>query len=133
MNKISGIALVAFGLLHILIELLIPGALGFSGIWPEIIDAGVVDAVKPGDLRIWGYYWFLVPGFLVILLGLLCHWIEHQLNRPLPMFFGWGLLLVSCFCILLDVDTGFWLVLLVAVNAIMASQRASHSGKSDFV
>jgi hypothetical protein len=37
MSKISGIALVAIGLLHILVALLIPGVLGFSGIWQEII------------------------------------------------------------------------------------------------
>jgi hypothetical protein len=124
MSKISGIALVAIGLLHILVALLIPGVLGFSGIWEEITDARVVDVVKSDNLRIWGYYWFLVPGFFVILYGLLCHWIEHQLNLPLPTFVGWGLLIVSFFCILLDVDTGFWLVLLVAINAIMASRRA---------
>jgi hypothetical protein len=80
-----------------------PGAIGFSGIWKEIGDVGVVDAVKSESLRIWGYYWFLVPGFLMILYGLLCHWIENHLSRPLPSFAGWGLLAVAGFGIVLDI------------------------------
>ncbi|NKB18774.1 MAG: hypothetical protein HC770_13440 [Pseudanabaena sp. CRU_2_10] len=122
-EKISGIALVAIGLLHSLIALAIPEAIGFPGILQEIISVGVVGAVRSDSLRIWGYYWFLVPGLFLILYGLLCYWIEHQLNRSLPGFFGWGLLVVSCFCILLYIDSGFWLVLLVAINAIVASLR----------
>lgn len=125
MKQINGIALIAIGLLHILVALLMPGIIGFSGVWQDIIEAGTFDAVKIDNLRIWGYYWFLVPGFFLILYGILCHWIENQLHLPLPAFVGWGLLIVSCFCILLDVDTGFWLVLLVAINAIAASQRAA--------
>ncbi len=123
MRKVSGLALVAIGLLHSL-ALVMPGAIGFSGIWKEIGDAGIVDAVKSESLRIWGYYWFLLPGFFMIIYGLLCHWIENQLGRPLPSFAGWGLLAVAGFGIVLDIDTGFWLVLLVAINMIVASRRA---------
>jgi Family of unknown function (DUF6463) len=126
MRKISGLALITIGLLHSLIALIMPGAIGFSGIWQEIANAGVVDAVTSESLRIWGYYWFLVPGLFLIFCGCLCHWIEHQLDHPLPVFAGWGLLAIACFCIVLDVDTGFWLVLVVAMNAIVASQRISH-------
>jgi hypothetical protein len=103
MRKVSGLALVAIGLLHCLVALVMPGAIGFSGIWKEIGDVGVVDAVKSESLRIWGYYWFLVPGFLMILYGLLCHWIENHLSRPLPSFAGWGLLAVAGFGIVLDI------------------------------
>lgn len=126
MEKISGPTLIVLGLLHSLTALVIPDAIGFGGIWQEIADVGILDAVKPDSLRIWGYYWFLVPGFLFTLFGLLCYWIEYQLNQSLPAFFGWGLLIISCFGIVLDVDTGFWLVLLVALNAIVASQRSIH-------
>ncbi|NJR48386.1 MAG: hypothetical protein HC780_01355 [Leptolyngbyaceae cyanobacterium CSU_1_3] len=123
MGKINGFALIVFGLLHSLVALVIPGAIGFSGIWQDIIEAGVLDVVKPDSLRIWGYYWFLALGFLMTLYGFLCYWIENQLNQPLPSFAGWSLLIFSVFCIVLDVDTGFWLVLLVAVNEIVASWR----------
>ncbi len=127
MRKVSGLALVAIGLLHSLTALVMPGAIGFSGIWKEIGDAGIVDAVKPESLRIWGWYWFLMPGFLMIIYGLLCHWIENHLSRPLPSFAGWGLLVVAGFGIVLDLDTGFWLVLLVAINMIVASRRAGRA------
>lgn len=130
MRKISGLALVAIGLLHSLLALVTPGVIGFSGIWMEIGDAGVVDAVKSESLRIWGYYWFLVPGFLIILYGLLCHWIENKLGLPLPSFAGWGLLAASAFFIVLDTDTGFWLVLLVAINMIVAAQHARRASSS---
>jgi len=133
MRKISGLALVAIGLLHSLIALIIPRAIGFSGIWQEIANVGVVDALKSESPRIWGYYWFFVSGLFLIFCGLLCHWIEHQLNRSLPLFAGWGLLAIACFGIVLDIDTGFWLVLLVAINAIVASQRTTQSGQSEVV
>lgn len=131
MKKISGLALMIIGLLHSLIGLLLPGVIGFSGVWQEIVDVGITDAAKSDSLKIWGYYWFLMPGFIMILYGLLCHWIENQLNASLPWFVGWGLLLVAGFGILLDLDTGFWLVLLVAINAIVASQRGDRSHQSD--
>ncbi|PSB15246.1 hypothetical protein C7B61_01610 [filamentous cyanobacterium CCP1] len=127
--KGSGLALIAIGLIHILIALFIPGTIGFSGIWQEITDVGIVDAVKPEALRIWGYYWFLVSGSFTVLYGFLCYWIEHHLNRPLPGFAGWGLLMIACFGIVLDIDTGFWLVLLIAINAIVASQRVPQFGQ----
>lgn len=133
MAKISGPVLIAIGLLHSLIGLLVPKAIGFGGIWQEIADVGILDAVKPDSLRIWGYYWFLVPGFLFVLFGLLCYWIEYQLSQPLPAFLGWGLLIIACFGIVLDVDTGLWLVLLVALNAIVASQRSIQLKQSDDV
>jgi hypothetical protein len=53
MRKISGLALIAIGLLHSLVALAVPRAIGFSGIWREIADVGVVDAVKSESLRIW--------------------------------------------------------------------------------
>lgn len=82
MKKISGLALIIIGLLHSASALLIPGASGFSGIWQEIAEVGVFDAVKPESLRIWGYYWFVISGLFTILYGLLCYWIENQLNLP---------------------------------------------------
>jgi hypothetical protein len=108
MKKISGFALIITGLLHSLLALLLPGAVGFSGIWQEIIDVGVIDAAKSDSLGIWGYYWFLMSGFIMILLGFLCQWVENQLNASLPWFIGWGLLLIAGFGIVLDIDTGFW-------------------------
>jgi len=122
MKKISGAALVSIALLHSLIGLIAPGLIGFKDILQDIANLGVIDAVKPDTLRIWGYYWFLISGFLLMLFGCLCHWIENHLDLPLPPFTGWGLLVIACFGIVLDIDSGFWLVLLVALNAIAASR-----------
>jgi hypothetical protein len=124
MKKISGLILIAIALLHILTGLVVPGMIGFGGIWQDIADAGIIDAAKTDALRIWGHYWFLIAGFVLMLCGFLCHWIEHDLNRPLPSFAGWGLLAISLFGIVLDLDTGFWLVLLVAINMLVASRSA---------
>jgi hypothetical protein len=122
-KKISGLALMVIGLLHSLIALAIPEAIGFSGIWQDVINAGVVDAATPDAPGIWGYYWFLASGLLMMIYGCLCYWIENQLNQILPSFAGWSLLILSALGIVLDLDTGFWLVLLVAINAIVASLR----------
>jgi hypothetical protein len=52
------------------------------------------------------------------------------LNHALPLLAGWGLLAIACFGIILDIDTGFWLVLLIAINAIVASHRIPQFGQS---
>lgn len=122
MPKISGLALVAIALLHSLVGLIWPELVGFGNIWPDIAAAGVVDVAKPEALRIWGYYWFLLSGFLLMLFGGLCHWIEHHLSCSLPAFAGWGLLVIALFGIGLDLDTGFWLVLPVAINVLIAAR-----------
>ncbi len=90
MKNISGLALAIIGLLHSLLALVMPGVVGFSRIWQEIINVGMIDADKPDSLRIWGYYWFLMPGFIMMLLGLLCHWIEHHIECRFTLFFGLG-------------------------------------------
>jgi len=123
MRGISGLLLMAIGLLHSL-ALVLPGAIGFSGIWSEIAQAGFFDAVSSKSLRIWGYYWFLIPGFFMIVLCLLCDFVERRLNRPLPESVGWALFALTIFGVLLDTDTGFWLVMAVAVNMIVAARRA---------
>lgn len=56
MSKISGLALFAIGLLHSLTALVLPSVIGFPGIWKEIVEVGIVDAVNLESLRIWGYY-----------------------------------------------------------------------------
>lgn len=122
MQKISGLALIAIALLHSLIGLTWPELIGFGDVWQDIADAGVVDAARPEALRIWGYYWFLLSGFFLLLFGSLCHWIEHHLGRSLPAFAGWGLLAIALFGIGLDLDTGFWLVLPVAINVLIAAR-----------
>lgn len=122
MKKVSGLALVSIALLHSLIGLIAPGLIGFEGIWQDIANSGVIDAAKPDALRIWGYYWFLISGLFLMLFGGVCHWIENQLDLPLPPFAGWGLLVIACFGIVLDIDSGFWLVLLIALNAIAVSR-----------
>lgn len=127
MKSISGLALAAIGLIHCLVAFLMPGAIGFGGVWKEIVGAGIIDAVKAESLRIWGVYWFLMPGLLMIIFGLLCHWIENRLRHPLPSFAGWTLLAAASFGIILDLDTGFWLVLLIAVNMIVVSRRAKQA------
>lgn len=122
MRGINGLVLVGIGLLHCL-ALFLPGAIGFPGIWSEIRDAGLVDAVSSKALRIWGYYWFLMPGFVLIVLGMLCAWVERSLMRPVPAPVGWALVLCAVFGIVLDTDTGFWLVLFVASSMIVAAKR----------
>jgi len=124
MRGVNGLALVAIGLLHSL-ALFLPGAIGFPGIWSEIRDAGLVDAVSSKALRIWGYYWFLMPDFVLIVLGMLCAWVERSLMRPVPALVGWALAFLAVFGIVLDTDTGFWLVLFVAISMIVAARRSA--------
>jgi hypothetical protein len=122
MRKVNGLALIMIGTVHSL-ALLRPGIVGLDGIWSEIAGVGYVDAVSIKDLRIWGYYWFLIPGFALIVLGLTCAWVERSLNRSVPAFIGWSLLALASFAVVLDTNTGFWLVLAVALSIIVAARR----------
>ncbi|MGG6239626.1 DUF6463 family protein [Nodosilinea sp. AN01ver1] len=125
MQKISGLAIMAIALLHSLIGLIAPGLIGFEGIWQDIAASGVFDAAKPQTLSLWGYYWFLLAGIFLMLCGGLCYWVEHRLDHILPAFVGWGLLAIALFGIGLDLDTGLWLVLPVAINTVLASRASA--------
>ncbi len=122
MRGVNGLALIVIGLVHSL-ALIRPGIVGFEGVWSEIARAGYVNSVSIEAPRIWGYYWFLMPGFALIVLGIVCAWVERTLNRTLPARAGWALLGFAAFGIALDTNTGFWLVLAVAVNIVVASLR----------
>ncbi len=122
MRRVNGVALVVIGLVHSM-ALAFPGIIGLDGVWSEIARAGYVNAVSPEAPRIWGYYWFLMPGFALIVLGIVCAWVERSLDRALPARVGWALLGLAAFGIVLDTNTGFWLVLLVAISIIVASRR----------
>ena len=132
MRGVNGIALIVIGLLHSL-ALVIPGAIGFQGIWSEIRRTGVIDAVSGSsgaNLRVWGYYWFLIPGFMLIILGMLCAWVERSVQRSVPAFVGWALLAFCAFAILPDTGTGFWLVVAVAFSMMFAAKREAPRGSA---
>ena len=72
-------------------------------------------------------FWFLFGGFLMLVLGHTFIWIERRLNRRLPSFIGWELLVLSVGGLALMPLSGFWLVLAVAIYTILGARHTSQT------
>jgi hypothetical protein len=78
----------------------------------EIAQAGVLDAVEPDGARI-ALVWFLLFGFVLLILGSLVRWCEVR-SLALPRSLAVHLALLSLLGVVLMPASGFWLCLPVA-------------------
>ena len=128
MKRISGYLLVLLGCLHVLV--------GVFGGWIQIkaiLSYGVWNALgqKPQALcmkstpclQVNSIWWFIAWGLMLILFGFTCIWVERKLERPVPAFIAWLLLLISIICAILIPASGFWVVMLVAIYMIICSHH----------
>ncbi len=103
MPRIIGHLLLALGILHTLVALVI-----FAEPISQIVSTGVLNAVVPSPSpltsildhgfhetlnEVYGRlaaFWFLWTGFSWLVLGSLCFWLERALDRRIPAFVGWA-------------------------------------------
>lgn len=90
-----------------------PGAAGRKPLW-EIVSAGVFNAVEP-DLARSSMVWFLLFGFVLLMLGSLIRRLEQQ-HTPLPRALGMQLFLLALSGVVLMPLSGFWLALPLGVR-----------------
>ena len=108
MRGLSGALLIGIGLLHTLFGLVVGRhrvtAIARDGLWNAV----------GSDLGRNSIFWFLFTGFVLLILGHLCLWVERTSLRPVPALVGWELLALAALGIVLMPASSFWLVLSVA-------------------
>ncbi|MCI0491283.1 MAG: DUF6463 family protein [Blastocatellia bacterium] len=122
--------LISLGLLHSIV--------GFSAGWKVIVDiAGsrFWNTIHTSDVPLSRplLLWFLVSGFMLIILGHLAFWVERRIRRPLPAFFGLELL---AFSIVVGVVSGGGLPSVLFAGAaiyviVVARKGMKHTAKED--
>jgi energy-converting hydrogenase Eha subunit E len=128
LRGLGGLALAGIGALHAVLGMLVASQLGAMLRAGHVFDA-VSSSARPGvSLE----FWFLMFGAPLLLLGQLAAWVERTANRPLPRFFGWELLALGVVGVALDPDSGFWLILAVAVYVLLR-RRTGRAGEGSHV
>lgn len=123
----SGLLLMATGALHQVVGLLaglnlieLPGGGGRKPLL-EIAQAGVLAAVEPDLLRS-AFVWFILFGFLVLMVGDLARRWERT-GRSLPAAFGAQVIALALLGIVLLPVSGFWLCLPQGAWIVMQGQQ----------
>ena len=118
--KYSGIFLVATGILHSVVGIMMGG----EYLW-GIIKKGVFNAAKDDDLATGLAFWFLVCGIIFIILGHLLHYYIKKVQQPAPNLLGYWLLGLGIIgCIIMPVS-GFWLFIPQALVILFAERNAN--------
>jgi hypothetical protein len=115
MPRISGYLLIATGILHNAIGVLIG--------YPQLRDIALAGFFNTVDSDIYrqAIFWFLFSGFLMILIGQLF----LSMKTPIPAGVGLNLLLLCVVGAILMPASGFWLGIPQAVYIIVSSRRAT--------
>lgn len=115
--RYSGIFLVATGILHTIVAIIL-GKNAFL----EIIRDGVVNAIAEDYTRAFAF-WFLICGIFVILLGQVLHFYIKKEQKPAPLFLGYSMLILSVFGCMIEPISGFLLFLPQALIIIFANKN----------
>lgn len=101
-----GVLLMLTGLLHNVVGLFL-----YMKHFLPIIAEGGWNTVQEGQWERLAAFWFIMFGFLLIMLGYLTDWLIRKKGTPPPPAFGWLLLLVSGIGAVAMPASGFWLCL----------------------
>ena len=115
--KYSGIFLIATGILHTIVAIIV-GREAFV----EIIRNGVIN-VTLRDFTHELAVWFLICGFFIILLGQVLHYYVKREQKPAPLSFGYSMLILTIFGCIVEPGSGFWLFLPQALIIIFANKK----------
>lgn len=101
-----GLLLSLTGVFHSIIGLFI-----FADLLLPIVTEGFWSTVEEGD---WGRstaFWFMMFGFLLILIGCMVDWQLKKTKIQPPAAIGWTLLAIGVIGAVIMPVSGFWLVL----------------------
>ena len=73
----------------------------------ELVDEGIFNTID-GQFKREAFLWFMVSGFLMLLVGGLVNWLEKN-QFPLPKFLAWSLLFIAVFVVVFSPKSGAWL------------------------
>ena len=109
MRVTSGRLLVATGLLHQAVGVAVGARLAVDGVERNVLRELVVDGAGTDFVRL-AWFWFLITGFVLLVLGDLAHRLERQ-GVALPASLGWQLGALGVVGVLAIPASGFWLLL----------------------
>ncbi|MCI3918872.1 DUF6463 family protein [Paenibacillus sp. TRM 82003] len=101
-----GLLLALTGLLHSVIGLI----LFWDALLP-IVTEGLWNTMKEGDWERLNAFWFMMFGFLLILIGYMVSWVLKQTQLRPPAAVGWSILAIGIIGAVIMPISGFWLVL----------------------
>jgi Family of unknown function (DUF6463) len=111
--KLSGRLLIITGVIHTLVGLLI----GYPYLL-EMWQAGLWNSVDPDMSRV-AIFWFLLFGFLLMILGQMVASYTHPISKML----SWSLLILSIVGAFMMPISGFWLVIPQAIYLLWQPQK----------
>ena len=127
----SGQLLIATGVLHQAVGLLgglgIGEELGGRNLFAELARGGVVDSIGSDFARM-AWFWFLITGFVLLMLGGLVHTIERR-GEPLPASLGWQMGALAIAGAAFIPVSGFWLLIPQAGWIVLRARRLGSDGR----
>jgi hypothetical protein len=127
----DGMLVIACGVIHTIVGLVLGWrdvvAFARDGMFNSVYHVrwadltGGLDGFVDGFAHLGGSgprtFWFLWTGLAWVLVGAVCHWIEHSLQHRLPRFIGVALLVYSVVGFVLVPVSGF--VFVVATSLVL--------------
>jgi len=99
-----GLTLVLTGLFHTVL-----GLIGFMNHLQPMVAEGLWDTVGSGQWERATAFWYLMLGFVLILLGYTVDWLMKKKGIAPPVSLGWMLFAICLIGIIVMPTSGFWL------------------------
>lgn len=99
-----GLFLILTGLIHTVFGLVV-----YSGQLEPIIADGLWNTVAEGQWDRATGFWFLMFGFLLMLVGYIANWLMKKKGIAPPASFGWMLFAICLAGVIVMPASGFWL------------------------
>ncbi len=97
------------------------GMIFLHEVWKELMADGLFNTVN-GEPPREAFFWFVMAGVLMILIGVLVDWIQENLDT-LPRFLGWALLAITVFTVFIMPASGAWLFLIPTIGCFLEYKK----------
>jgi len=99
-----GLTLILTGLLHTIVGLFV-----FMEQLEPLFTEGLWNTVKDGQFERGAAFWFMMFGFLLMIVGYLADWLMKRKEIAPPAAFGWMILIICVIGVIFMPNSGFWL------------------------
>ncbi len=128
MKRHSGLLLILCGFIHAVVGIAAALAplqhIWHYGLWNSLTQDSQAQCFESLPcLQANATWWFIAWGLMLLILGVLVHWVESRLQQAVPASLGWSLLLLSTLCAVMMPASGFWAVMVVAVYMIVLATK----------
>lgn len=119
-NRWAGRWLMVVAILHTVF-----GGVTFFQPLQKIFSEGIFNTVLGHQDRKVAF-WFLMLGFILLILGYIIDYLESHALRHTFKLTGFGILVISTVGIILIPTSGFWLLFPAAIRLLYKSNKVSH-------